>query len=337
MSRRLLALTFAAGLCATAARAEDIVVGAFGGSFVKSVEACHIEPFKTATGTTVSVKLGNSSQFAAMIRATAGQSDLDVVYIDDSLATLLASEGLLEKIDVSKLSSAAQLVPGAVGANGYFVQYQWSATLIAYNPTIIKTPPTSWADLFKPDYAGKIALPDISGTAGVHFLLATNRLYGGDIENLDKGYSAIKAMTPGVAAFYTQPDQLISMFQRGEVVIAPWYPDRAAVAAEAGAPIAIAYPKEGAVGIKVTMVIPKGAKHPAEALKYIDGVLSAGGQSCFADRQYAGPVNTAATLSDKARNVVPPEKFGTLYFPPAEVIARDVAQWRQRWQREITR
>ncbi|OED00692.1 ABC transporter substrate-binding protein [Rhizobium sp. YK2] len=340
MKSSLLALTLSGSLIAmvtTAAHADDIVVGEFGGSFAKAAEACHAQPFTKATGNTVTTQLGSSSQFASMIRATGGQSDFDAVYIDDSFATQLAAEGLLDKLDISKLSNGAQVAKGAIGDGDYFVQYQWSATLIAYNPKLVKEPPTSWEDLFRPEYAGKIALPDISGTSGVHFLIAMNRLKGGDLTNLDKGFEAVKALKPSVVTFYTQPDQIISMFERGEVAIAPFYPDRATIAADSGAPIAIAYPKEGAIGIKVTMVIPKGAKHPEAALKYIDTVLSADAQKCFAEKMYAGPVNTAVKLNDKTASVVPPDMYGKLYFPDPAAIAKNVGTWRQRFQREVTR
>lgn len=103
----------------------------------------------------------------------------------------------------------------------------------------------------------------------------------------------MKAITPGVVAYYTQADQIISMFERGEITLAPWYPDRAAAAADAGLNIAVAYPEEGAIGIQVTAIIPKGAENPAAALKYIDTMLSVQGQTCLAEKMYSGPVNKA--------------------------------------------
>lgn len=328
-----------AALCAVSQplAAAELVVGTFGGNFAKAVAECHIAPFETATGHSVAVQEGNSSQLAAMVRATGGDSDFDVVYIDNSFASQLAGEGLLETLDVTGLKNAPDLVPGAISDDKTFVQFQWGATTIAYNPEAFATPPDSWAAIFDPANAGKVALPDISGTAGVHFLLAAARLNGGDIDNLDPGYAAVKAITPGVVAYYTQADQLISMFERGEISIAPWYPDRAAAAADAGLKIAVAYPKEGAIGIKVTAIIPKGAASPAEALQYIDTMLSPEGQACLAEKMYAGPVSTKVTLSDKAAAAIPPSQFEKLYFPAPETVAAHVADWRQRWQREIAR
>lgn len=331
------ALTTAIAAVAPAAQANEIVVGAFGGSFAKAMSECHAAAFTAATSAEVVTQEGNSSQFAAMVRATGGKSDFDVVYIDNSFSTQLAAEGLLEKLDRSRLTRTPELVEGAFGADDHFVQYQWGATALAYNPDAFPTPPTSWQEVFNPAHAGKIALPDIAGTAGVHFLIAAARLHGGDIDNLDPGYSAIKAITPNVAAYYSQADQIISMFERGEVVLAPWYPDRAAAAADAGINVKVVYPTEGAIGIKVTLVIPKGAAQPELAYQFIDTVLSAEAQKCFAEKMYAGPVNATVTLEGKAAEAVPPAVFSTLYFPDPEVVAANVADWREKWQREITR
>src|ERR671918_237164 len=75
--------------------AQELVIPTFGGSFADDTKSCHIEPFEKATGAKSAVKLGNSVQHAAAVRATKGASEFDIVYVDDSLATQLRNEGLL--------------------------------------------------------------------------------------------------------------------------------------------------------------------------------------------------------------------------------------------------
>lgn len=155
---------------------------------------------------------------------------------------------------------------------------------------------------------------------------------------MDPGFEAIKPLAKSSATLYTQADQIVSLFERQEIALAVWYPDRAGVAIDKGLPLAIVYPKEGAVGILPALVMPKGSKVPALALKYIDEVLSAEGQTCFAEKNYAGPVNTKVKLSDKAAKVVPyKETFDNLYMPEPEAVAKGLPVWSKRWQREVSR
>jgi putative spermidine/putrescine transport system substrate-binding protein len=331
----------AAILCAafgTAQAQQELVVGAFGGSFADNVKACHVEAFEKATGAKVSLKLGNSSQFAAALRATAGKPDMDVVYIDNSLAAQTHGEKLNEAIDKSKLKSAADVIPTAWGKDDSYVVAMVGATALVYNPKLVKAPPTSWLDIFDPAYAGKYAIGDISGTAGLHFLLALNKLKGGTLENLDPGFEAIKPLAKGSPVLYTQADQLLALFERGEIAIAPWFPDRAGVAMDKGLSLAVAFPKEGAVGILPAIMIPKGTAKTDLALKFIDQVLSAEGQACFSERAYLGAVNTKVMLSEKVQKIVPQgESLQKAWFIDPAIIAANVATWTRRWQREVAR
>ena len=320
------------------ARAEDLVVGSFGGSFADNVKACHVEAFQRATGATVSLKLGSSSQFAAALRATAGKPDMDVVYIDNSLASQTANEKLNETIDRKKLANAGDVIATAWGKDDTYVVAMVSATTLVYDPKAVKTPPTSWLDLFDPAYAGKYAIGDISGTSGLQFLLALNKIKGGTLDNIDPGLEAIKPLAKGSAVLYTQADQLLSLFERGEIVIAPWYPDRAGVAIDKGLSLAVAYPKEGAVGILPAIMIPKGGAKSDLAHKFVDQVLSAEGQKCFSERAYIGSVNKKVELSDKVKKIVPSgEALEKAWFIDPAIIAANVANWTRRWQREVAR
>lgn len=333
-----LATVLTASIAASAAHAQEVVIATYGGSFAEDTKTCHIAAFEKATGAKATLKLGSSVQFAASLRAMGGKSDFDVAYLDDSLATQLQNEKLLTPIDRSKLSNAADIAPNAWGKDNAFVNFMTAATVIAYNPKLVTTPPTSWADLLDPKYEGKMAIGDITGTSGMHLLLALNRLKGGEIGNQDAGFEAIKPVAKRSVTLYTQADQIVSLFERGEIAIAPWYTDRIGSLADKGVPIAVAYPKEGAVGIRPTIVFPKGAANAELAYKYLDVVLSPEGQKCFAERKYAGPVNTKVKLDDKVAAIVPyGPTYDKLWYPDPEVIAKELPVWTRRWQRQVAR
>lgn len=330
------ALTVAA--VAPSAQAQQLVVATFGGVFADDTKTCNIAPFEKATGVKVALQLGNSVQHAAAIRAMGGHPTYDVAYMDNSLATQLNNEGLLAPIDVSKLTSYPDLDKSAFGPGNSYVAFEVSATAITYNPKAVDPPPTSWNDLFDPKYKGRIALGDITGTSGSQFLMAVNKMRGGTLDNMDPGFAALKELAGNSVTFYTQADQLVSLFQRGDIVMAPWYPDRTGAQIDKGLDLAVAYPKEGAVGIKPVLAIPKGAPNPDLALKYVDAVLSEAGQGCFSARQYAAPVNMKVQLSDKVRKFVATgDAYKNLYFPDPLAVASHLVEWTHRWQREVTR
>ncbi len=328
---------FAVGGSAAQAGGE-LVIGTFGGSFAEDTKKCHVDVFERLTGAKGILTLGSSVDMAAKIRATANNPEIDVAYMDISIAKQIKAEGLLETLDFASLKSYPNVASQAFDVDNQFVTFMTAATVIAYNPKVITTPPDSWQDLFDPKYAGKISIGDITGTSGMHFLIAVNRMKGGSLDNQDAGLAAIKELMPNVVMLYTQADQIVQLFERGEIVMAPWYPDRIGSAADKGVPVAVAYPKEGAVGIQPTASVPKGSKNKDLAMKFLDVLLSAEGQKCFAENKYAGPVNTKVDLSDKVKSIVPfGESYDNLWYPDTDLVAKLRPGWTERWQREVAR
>jgi spermidine/putrescine-binding protein len=325
-------------LAAPAAQAQELIVGIFGGSFADNTRACAVAPFEKATGAKVKFVLGSSVQNLAKLRATKGSPELDVAYMDLAIATQGKGEGLLSKLDTAKLTNYGALYDNAKDKDERFVGMMYSASAIAYNPKLIKTAPTSWFDLWKPEYKGKLAIGDISGTTGIHFVIAASMINGGSQENTEPGFAAIKKLKPSVVMMYSQADQVVPLFEREEISIAVWYPDRIGAAASKGLSVATAFPKEGAIGILPTVSVPQGAKNKALGEKYIDQLLSAETQKCFAEKAYGGPVNKTVKLDDKLAAAIP---YGAavdkLHFPDPEVTAKMLPAWSERWGREIAR
>jgi spermidine/putrescine-binding protein len=333
----LLAALIVAALAPPAA-AEDLVVAIFGGSFVDNAKKCHAALFEKATGATVKYVLGSSVQTAAKLRAAGARAEFDVTYMDSQIVKQVKAEGLLQPLEPAKIAHWGDLYEVSRDPGNQWVSLMFAGTTIAYHPKLVPTPPTSWADLWKPEYRGKLAIPDISGTSGQQFLIAAARLHGGSLENIDPGFEAIKKLKPGVQMMYTQPDQLIPLFERGDIAIAVWYTDRTGAAASKGVPVAAAYPKEGAIGIVPTVSIPKGSQKKDLAQKYISVLLSPEGQLCYAQSQFAGPSNRKVQLpADLAKLLPYGENVQRMYFPDTDVVARKLPEWAERWGREIAR
>src|SRR5215510_8559393 len=333
----LLICFFIAGL-ALPASGEELVVAIFGGTFVDNSKKCHATAFEKATGSTVKYVLGSSVQTAAKMRAAGGRAEFDVAYMDSQIVKQMKAEGLLQPLEPAKIAGWNDLYDASRDKDNYWVSMMFAGTIITYNTNLVKTPPTSWGDLWKPEWKGKLAIPDISGTSGQQFLMAAARLNGGSVENIDPGFEAIKRLKPNVQMMYTQPDQIIPLFERGDISLAVWYTDRTGAAATKGVPVAAAYPIEGAIGIVPTVAVPKASQKRDLAQKYIAVLLSPAGQVCFAQSQFAGPTNKKVQLSADLGNLVP---YGPLvqrmFFPDTDLVAKKFPEWSERWGREIAR
>ena len=318
--------------------ADDLVVATFGGTFVDNSKKCHAAAFEKATGSTVKYVLGSSVQTMAKLRAAGARSEFDVAYMDSQIVKQAKAEGLLQPLESAKIAGWNDLYDASRDKDGYWVSMMFAGTIITYNTNLVKTPPTSWADLWKPEWKGKLAIPDISGTSGQQFLMAAARLHGGSVENIAPGFEAIKKLKPNIQMMYTQPDQIIPLFERGDIALAVWYTDRTGAAALKGVPVAAAYPKEGGIGIVPTVSVPKASQKRDLAQKYIAVLLSPEGQLCFGQSQFAGPTNKKVQLPPDLAKLVP---YGPIvermFFPDTDLVARKFPEWSERWGREIAR
>lgn len=338
IASRGIAATVVLAAVSAAAPAQEVTIAIFGGSFVDNAKVCHVAPFEKATGAKVNFVLGSSVQNVAKLRATKGKSDVDLAYMDLQIVKQAQAEGLLDTIDTAKMKDFADLYPSAYDPGKRWIGMMYSGTAIAYNPKVVKTPPTSWQDIWDAQYKGKLALGDISGTSGQHFLIAAARMNGGSIENIDPGFTSIAKLRPNVVTYYSQADQIVSLIERGDIVIAPWYIDRVGAAASKGVPVAVSFPKEGAVGILPTVAIPLGAKNKALAERYIEALISVEGQKCYAERQFAGPTNRKVELAPDLAKLVPyRDAVEKMYFPDTDAVAKALPAWSARWGREIAR
>jgi putative spermidine/putrescine transport system substrate-binding protein len=320
------------------ASGEELVVATFGGTFVDNSKKCHATAFEKATGSTVKYVLGSSVQTMAKLRAAGARSELDVAYMDSQIVKQAKAEGLLQPLEPAKIAGWGDLYEASRDKDAHWVSMMFAGTIITYNTNLVKTPPTSWADLWKPEWKGKLAIPDISGTSGQQFLMAAARLHGGSVENIDPGFEAIKKLKPNIQMMYTQPDQIIPLFERGDIALAVWYTDRTGAAALKGVPVAAAYPKEGGIGIVPTVSVPKASQKRELAQKYIAVLLSPEGQLCFGQSQFAGPTNKKVQLPPDLAKLVP---YGPIvermFFPDTDLVAKKFPEWSERWGREIAR
>jgi spermidine/putrescine-binding protein len=181
--------------------------------------------------------------------------EADVINSCVDEATLeMVQRGMYQPLDVSRLEHwdeiwpAMKELPGVqVDGEVYMVPVDAGTAGIMYNADVVTTPPTSWADLFDPQWAGRASIEDLSITAI-------------DIGAFVNGIENPLEMTPDqlemvknylidhrdqFRTFWKGEADIKAQFKSGEVVIASGYPGTAKSLRKEGVNVQFAIAEEG--------------------------------------------------------------------------------------------
>lgn len=333
----LVAICLAAGVGMASAQSNELTVTLPGGTLEKVLRKSWIEPFERKYNAKAIVTTGLTMENLAKLRAQKGNPQVDVVGFDPPGAIPAANEGLLEQLDPERIPNMKDHYPWAIQKDRYYVTQWLSNQVLAYNTKFIKEPPKSWADLWKPEYKGKVLLPDISTSHGVFFISIISKMQtGSDLYNTEAAFARLKALRPNVLTFWTSHDQVAQLLNSGEVWLVPWTSDRALTQVAAKAPVGVTVPKEGAIYFTSHLGMARGTKNKALAEKYIDVAISAEAQLMNAQEAFLGPANAKVKLDGYlAKNLAYGEQLKALVAPDWGKLDQMRDGWTERWNREI--
>lgn len=333
-------LGFAAALSAGSLPAwgasSPLVVPSYGGRWGKFWSQQIIPGFTDATGIEPTHDIGLGKNFVANIRAGGGAAPYSIFMGNENIATMLRGEGFFEPLDAAKLPNLANVYdnfknPGLNGVRGII-----SPIGIGYRTDLVKTPPTSWDDLWSnPEFKGKIGLYQIGNTAAVLFLLLTAKLYGGSEDKIDMAFDKIKQLLPfeqvswsgAAAASLVKGDAIVAPVDWGEVIALK----------KKGAPVEMVVPKEGVIAFEQSFNLVKSGPAKDEAHKYLNYILDPKVQADFSGTLYTSPCNASTELSAELQSEIP-----ILGDRMKDIISFDwpaympkVAEVADRWNREM--
>jgi putative spermidine/putrescine transport system substrate-binding protein len=316
--------------------AGSITVTVAGGTYGNFIKQKVMKPFHDQTGVSVNSIDGLTMQNLATLRATKNNPSLDVISFDPPGAYPAADEGLLLKLDPAKIPNMTKMYPWAVAKDDQLVGVLASNQCLAYNTNYIKTPPTSWEDLWNPAYKGHVSLPDISTSHGVMVLLMMSKIAtgGSDLYNGEKALEKLQTLKPNVLTYWTGHDQLAQLMNSGQVWIASESVDRVTTQLNQGAPMDCVVPKEGAIFFTSFAGIAKNSKNPDAAYAYLNSQISAQSQSEAANEIFLGPTNSDVKMTGRALKYLDPSRPG-LIRPDWNKVMQLTPQWTDMWNRQM--
>ncbi|MGE5701323.1 MAG: ABC transporter substrate-binding protein [Clostridia bacterium] len=322
-----------------AGETKKLVVTSFGGDYEKAQIEYAVKPFEKEFNAKVEVVTLYSADALARIRAEKNAQTIDVVQFSGGQEVQAAKEGLIQKIDSSVLTNQKDLYANALNKDGYGPSLAFDALGIIYNEQKITTPPTSWEDLWKPEYKGHVGLVDITNTFGLQFLVMNSMMAGGDESKMDPGFEKIKTLLPNTAAVVASTPDVGNLFAQEEAWIAPYDSGYAFNFRKQGQPIKFVMPKEGGMATFINAQVVEGSKNPELAKQFVNYLLRPEVQKAFAEQTGFAPTNQTVQLDPELASVIPYGAEAVAELVPLnwEVVNQNREKWNETWSKLISK
>ena len=270
-----------------------IVLGTWGGDYSKLLAKNIDTPLLVPKKYEVVHDIGGDSERRAKMRAEArlprGTSDLQGLSAAQMFE--MNEAGLCLPVDYAKIPNSKYLLPQM--KYPYGVGHIYSGKVILYNPKLISTPPTSFADALDPKHGNKLGIIDIQYQ---FTMMAAALASGGSMTNYEPGKDRLMACRKAGAKILPTNEAMAQALQNEEVGVCIMWKARAVQWQKAGAKVDTVAPREGIPLYISGFVIPKNAQNKDGAHFWLNEMLEPSAQEAFAEDMGYNPSVTHAKI-----------------------------------------
>jgi putative spermidine/putrescine transport system substrate-binding protein len=297
VSRRSIALAVFAVLTGGIgnAHAQDkLVVSIWGGNWKDGADKVIASEFKKRTGMNVEFITGGTLDRLTKAKVAKGNPESDVTFTTSHVGYLYQSDGLFERLDMSKIPNAKEVFPVALrspyelGIYSYVYSTAYRTDLMGKDFKI-----ASWRDLWAESMKGKLGLPDFDPS---HIIVVAAILSGGDAGNWKAGIPLLQKLKPNIKAFYQSDATSQDLMKTGETPVQVALSINVYHQISQGLAVKVDIPKEGAVVGIDALGINQGTKHLAAAHEFINVALDPLVQHDLCKLHVCSPMSTQAKL-----------------------------------------
>ncbi|MCK8784382.1 ABC transporter substrate-binding protein [Roseomonas sp. NAR14] len=319
------------------AQAGKLSVSVWGGSWRDLVASQVGRKFTAETGAPVEFVTGGTIDRLNKAKLAKGSPETDITFTTSHIGWLYANDGLFETLDLGRIPNAAGLVPQARISPMHVGAWSYVYT-IGYRPDIVKDMAfESWADLWKPAMADRLAAPDWDPS---HLIAVACKLEGVPITEWQRAQGRLRALRPSFHAFYTSDANGQQLIGSGETPVQVILSMNAHYMAAQGTPLRLAMPREGAVLGIDTVSVMQGSRRQELAYRFINTVLDPEVQAAIATEKKGSPTVAGARLAPEVASLPGIFTSAEQWNTQALVIdhrlrAEKTAEWRQWFQENI--
>ena len=277
--------------------------------------------FEKLTGIKVNYTTFDSNE-SMYAKLKSGAANYDVIVPSDYMAAKMIAEGMLMPLNYDNIPNFQKIDEEYRNAdydpeNAYTVPYMLCTTGIIYNTTMVDKAPTSWADLWDPQYAGNILMFNNSRDAyAIAAFKAGKSINPDSTEEVDEVVEELKAQKPLVQAYVM--DEIFDKMIGGEAAIGVYYSGDAITMIDDNPDLAWVFPEEGSVLSVDSMCIPATSEHEEAAEMFINFMCEP--DIGKANAEYIG----YTTPMESVREILDEDLADNeIAFPPEEVEAKE--------------
>lgn len=322
-------------ILAAAAAAEQVtlVVTSYGGAYDEVFTEYVVKPFQEDYPN-VTVELAPYAG-VTQLEAQKERPTLDVVQLDDFDIIDAAMKGLLSPMSSVNVSNWDALYPQAfltVDDTVYGLTNVFGAWGIAYNTDYVSEP-ASWQVFWDEQYSQRIAMMD----AWIPDMLMAAIAFGGDADNMEPAWDALRDLSPSVRQFYSSFSAPQALLESEEVWLASWFDGRTYALQAAGTPVDFAVPEEGGILIRGGLGVVAGSGNSEIAEAFVDYAMALEAQRAFSEEFFYGPTNSELELTGDITEIVVygEEDLAQLLVPDWPAILAQRAEWLDMWNRVL--
>ncbi|PJG82512.1 extracellular solute-binding protein [Caviibacterium pharyngocola] len=268
----------------------------------------------------------SNEEMYAKLKLLSQNTGYDLVFPSSYYVGKMVKEGMLQPLDHNKLSNFKQIPQHLLNKefdpnNRYSLPYVYGLTGIGVNAEEIPLQNiTGWADLWNPQYKGKVLLTsDAREVFHIALLLNGKSPNTTDEAEIKAAYERLLALLPNVSVFNSDSPEV--PYVQGEVSLGMIWNGSAYLGNKENNHIRFVYPKEGAIFWMDNYAIPKTAKNVANAYKFIDFLLRPESAKVVVERMgFSMPNEGVKALLD------PSIADNPVLFPPAEEVEKGILQ-----------
>lgn len=332
MNIKTLLLSSAVVLATSPVLAQDkeITVQIWGSTWENGLKAIS-QQFEAETGIKVNaVTQSSSGEGLVKLQAERGNPSVDVWFATNTIASEAGQDQeLFVKIPQDKLTNSGELIQGAISEDWVGIYYYPMG--IVYDADAVPVPPTSWEDLWKPEYKSQIIAPAMSIYSG-SLLMVANQINGGTTENFDPGFEALKSLNDNVSLYYSSDSQARQSIVQGEGSILIGQSSHMNAIANEGLNMKMVAPAPAPMYFDVMMMTNGDSQD--EAAQFINYIISQSAQEEMLASVNMAPVNKNVALPEELAAALPADGDG--FVMDGKLVNENVSEWTVRFD-EIAR